>query len=162
MRAPRKHHSELARHDWHTPAEIVEAAREVLGALDLNPASCERANETVRAARFYSPKQDGLKRPWFGRLWMNPPYGRFIALWVARLVHEYEKGNVTEAVALLPARVDTAWFARLDAYPRCHIRGRLKFNNVENGAPFPSAVFYFGPDPEHFRAVFGRFGKVWR
>ena len=72
----------------------------------------------MRATRFYSPRENGLKQPWSGRVWMNPPYGRHIAAWVARLVAQYEAGNVTEAIALLPARVDTTWYAGLDAFPR--------------------------------------------
>lgn len=59
--------------EHYTPGEFVEAARHVLGAIDLDPASCARANATVRAARFYSAKDDGLAQPWHGRVILNPP-----------------------------------------------------------------------------------------
>jgi hypothetical protein len=59
-----------------------------------------------------------------GRVYLNPPYGREIDNWVARLVDEHASGSVPEAVALVPARVDTEWFRRLDPFPRCFIWGR--------------------------------------
>jgi hypothetical protein len=58
-------------HEWHTEAPIVAAARQVLGGIDLDPASCAEAQETVRAARFFTKEQDGLTRPWAGRVFMN-------------------------------------------------------------------------------------------
>ena len=115
----------------------------------------------MRAARFYSPKQDGLKQPWRGRVWLNPPYGSHIGGWIDRLLAEYERGAVSEAVALLPARVDTRWFARLDHYPQCHIRGRLRFNGAGT-APFPSAVVYLGGNTEGFIAAYRPFGRMVR
>lgn len=61
--------------EWFTPAEIVDAARGLMGGIDLDPASCAEANLTVKAARFYSREDDGLSKPWLGRLWMNHPFG---------------------------------------------------------------------------------------
>jgi len=66
--------------EWFTPAQYVELAREVLGAFDLDPASCEIANRTVKAAKFYSLEDDGLKYEWHGRVWMNPPWPKFFCL----------------------------------------------------------------------------------
>jgi hypothetical protein len=68
---------------------------------------------------------------------------------------------VTEAVALVPARVDTEWFRRLDPFPRCFIYGRLTFANGANPAPFPSAAVYLGKNVERFASVFGAVGSIW-
>lgn len=62
-----------------TPIEIVEAARKVLGEIDLDPASCAKANKLIRAKKFYTRKDDGLRQPWAGRVMLNPPGGTFTA-----------------------------------------------------------------------------------
>ena len=77
------------------------------------------------------------------------------------LLAEYERGAISEAVALVPARVDTRWFARLDHYPQCHFRGRLRFNGAGT-APFPSAVVYLGANVDGFVAAYRPFGRMVR
>src|SRR5262249_14864109 len=56
--------------EWYTPKKYIEAVRDVLGGIDLDPASCERANEVVKAAKFYTATQNGLNEPWQGRVWL--------------------------------------------------------------------------------------------
>lgn len=165
--APMAVHFSSATPEHYSPAHIVEMAREVMHAIDLDPASCAQANETVGAAHWYGldhPNEayrDGLACVWFGRVWMNPPYGDEIAGWTDRLVHQYAMENVIEGIALVPARTDTAWFTRAAAgRVVCFVTGRLKFGNAENSAPFPSALIYFGEDAETFRAVFGAIGLI--
>jgi hypothetical protein len=63
----------------------------------------------VRARVFFAPAANGLDLPW-----CNFPYGSHIAAWVEKLLAEYERGPVSEAVALVPARTDARWFGRLD------------------------------------------------
>jgi ParB family transcriptional regulator, chromosome partitioning protein len=153
---------ELARHDWRTPADIIDAAREVMGGIDLDPASCAKANEIVDATAFYTVREDGLRQPWNApRVFLNPPYGPHLARWIPKLLAEHARGALTEAVVLVPARVDTRWFAMLDGWPRCHVRGRLRFNGAGT-APFPSIVVYLGPNVDRFAEVFGSWGRVWR
>jgi len=115
----------------------------------------------VPAARHYTEAQNGLAQDWKGTVWLNPPYGRVIGDWVEKLCSEHDAGNVTEALALVPARTDTEWWNRFDAAAICFIRGRLHFSNSDNAAPFPSALVYLGSRPDAFAAAYGGIGRVW-
>jgi DNA N-6-adenine-methyltransferase (Dam)/Protein of unknown function (DUF3102) len=105
--------------EWYTPPHIVDLVEATLGEIDLDP--CGHPDSPVRATTTYTAAEDGLARPWSGRLYLNPPYGRQIDGWIDKLVAEYESGSVTEAIALVPARTDTAWFRRLDRFPICFV-----------------------------------------
>src|SRR6266567_8413556 len=65
---------DLSDDEWFTPVEIIEAVRDVLGTIDLDPASCDEAQETVQATRYFTAENDGLKQEWAGRVWLNPPF----------------------------------------------------------------------------------------
>lgn len=61
-------------HEWFTPPKIIELVREVMGSIDLDPCSCEEANKTVQASRFFTKEDDGLLRDWMGpNIFVNPP-----------------------------------------------------------------------------------------
>jgi hypothetical protein len=112
--------------EWYTPSPIIEAARRVMGGIDLDPASSAAANETVRAAMFFTVADDGLTRPWHGRVWLNPPFAEN-ARFIAKLVAEYDAGNVTEACCLTFASLDTEWARLLMRFPRWYPVGRVAF-----------------------------------
>lgn len=146
---------------WCTPPEIITTVIEVLGAIDLDPCSPSLLGPVPASCR-YTAVENGLTLPWHGRVFMNPPYGRTIRLWIQKAVEEYKGGNIQAAVLLLPARTDTRWFALLEDYPWCAVRGRLKFSGCADAAPFPSAVVFLGKDPGKFVEAFGVFGTIYQ
>lgn len=93
--------------------------------------------ENTKCERFFTPEMDGLKQEWTGVCWCNPPYGKEIGKWVKK-AHE----SACTTVALLPARTDTKWFHQhiLGKAEIRFVKGRLKFGDSPNSAPFPSMV----------------------
>jgi hypothetical protein len=84
--------------EWWTPEDLVEMAREALGAIDLDPATTAEANKIVRAGRVFTKQDDGLKHEWHGRIWLNPPYSQpLIEEFVSKMVSEYAAGRTTAA-----------------------------------------------------------------
>jgi phage N-6-adenine-methyltransferase len=150
--------------EWYTPAPYVEAAREVLGDIDLDPASCAQANETVRARTYYDAATDGLAQEWTGVCWMNPPYGRDCPQFIAKMAAAYDAGQVKAAIVLLSAySLDTAWFQPMWRHLLCFVNGRISFESPlrERVNPTAGSVFvYMGADWQRFADVFERFGTV--
>ena len=104
--------------------------------------------ENHKCERFFTKEQNGLACPWGGHtVFCNPPYGREIGKWVQKAWEEHKTSGNT-VVMLLPARTDTRWFHEF-IYGKAEIRfvrGRLKFGNATNSAPFPSMVVVWGGD----------------
>ena len=112
---------------WYTPERYIAAVREVLGEIDLDPASCAQANETVRATTYHGVEADGLAHDWPGRVFMNPPYCGKAGDFVARLIEQYQRGVTTSAILLVSANsTDTRWFRPLFDFPIC-FAGRISF-----------------------------------
>lgn len=90
--------------EWYTPQPIVEAAREVMGGIDLDPASHAEANERIQATTFYNEVMDGLTLPWSGRVFLNPPGGKdkngkpLVPQFWAQLVEWFFHGDVTQVI----------------------------------------------------------------
>jgi ParB family chromosome partitioning protein len=151
-------------HEWYTPQKYIEAARKVLVDIDLDPASCGRANEVVKAKKFYAEAENGLKQTWHGKIWLNPPYGDIGPRFVEKLINEYNEGRVAEAIVVLNAHAtDTQWFQPMFNHLLCFTDHRPKFWNKDGvgEAPNHGAVFsYIGPQPDKFARVFSALGNV--
>jgi phage N-6-adenine-methyltransferase len=163
--APLSHQEDYDSDEWFTPADYIEAAREVMTQIDLDPASCAAAQETVRAVTYYTKADDGLKQEWRGRIWLNPPYSQpAAAQFGAKLLAEVEAGRVTEAVMVQNASTDTSWFHALARRSTiCLTRGRINFNREDGGSSanrYGQVFFYFGKHERRFEKVFGAFGLV--
>lgn len=100
--------------------------------------------ENAKCEHYFTEEQDGLGHDWTGRgnCWMNLPYGREIIHWMQK-AYESSLAGAT-VVCLVPARTDTKWWHEYAMRGEIEfIRGRLKFGDAKNSAPFPSAVVVF-------------------
>jgi len=155
-------------HEWYTPAEFVRAAVEVMGAIDLDPASNSCANEVVGASSFYTAQDNGLTQPWQGRVWLNPPYNQpLIEQFCEKLVTELSVGTVTEACMIVNNASETLWFQSTAAKASaiCFPRGRVRFWRPDRDTASPlqgQAVLYFGANPQQFIRTFISFGLTMR
>lgn len=151
--------------EYYTPSDITEMAREVMGFITLDPFSSAEANKRVKASAFMDIHDDGLSKPWYGNVWMNHPFGRFMnKACIEKYVHEYEIGNVKQACNITFAATSEAWFRPLLAYPQCFIHGRTNYylpsGEKKTGVTKGSVVTCLGKDVEKFKAVFSRIGTV--
>ena len=122
--------------EWYTPAKYIEAARRVLGEIDLDPASCEMAQRTVGARHWYGIEDDGLGCEWWGTVFLNPPYARSVVDAFIERLRLYWKADWIDAyITLTNDCMDTAWAHQLlrmsDAV--CFVRGRIKFDTPSGG-----------------------------
>jgi phage N-6-adenine-methyltransferase len=130
---------------WATPQRFFDRLHQEFG-FTLDPCALP---DNAKCPSYFTPAQDGLSRPWRGTVWMNPPYGREIAKWMQKAYQSSQEGATV--VCLVPARTDTAWWHRyaMRASEIRLVRGRLKFGDGRNSAPFPSAVVIFRPGTHH-------------
>jgi len=127
--------------DWGTPQAFFDELHAEFGfTLDV----CASARN-AKCPRFFSREDNGLEQTWTGTVWLNPPYGREIGLWLRKAVESWRGGATV--VCLVPARTDTAWWHDYAALGEVRfVRGRLRFVSAEgekSSAPFPSAVVVF-------------------
>jgi ParB family chromosome partitioning protein len=148
---------------WYTPPKYIALAREVLGAIDLDPASCSAAQAVVQAGRYYTEHEDGLIQPWFGRMWINPPYSAPTP-WVRRAITEYREGHIDAALILTNSYTETGWWQDLAAVATMlFFRGRLNFWHPDKTATqnrTGQTLAYLGPDKARFTAIFESHGVI--
>ena len=153
--------------EWFTPQEYIVVARKVLRNIDLDPASNAIANEVVGASQFFSIEENGLTKPWRGKVWMNPPYKQpMCKLFCKKLAAEFAVGSVTEAIVLVNNATETVWFQDLAklATAICFIKGCVRFWHPDKKSATPlqgQAILYFGLQPDVFYREFVCFGLMY-
>lgn len=143
--------------EYYTPELWVNAARQVMGSIELDPASSFLANLTVNADKYYDKDTDGLRQIWTANsVWMNHPFHRGeqpcpanhdkckkkaclkrgyhidTAIpsnmdWITKLITEYQAGNVKEAICITFASTSEGWFKKLLLFPQCFPNGRIQY-----------------------------------
>lgn len=123
---------------WATPQDFFDKQNAIYNfTLDV----CA-TDDNAKCKKYFTKNDDGLNKEWHGVCWMNPPYGREIKQWMHKAYNESLKG--VTIVCLVPARTDTVWWHEYAMKGNIEfIRGRLKFGNAKNSAPFPSALVVF-------------------
>jgi ParB family chromosome partitioning protein len=147
--------------------EFVEAAREVMGGIDCDPASSEIANRTVKAKKFFDKDENGLEQKWKGRVFLNPPYAQpLVSQFAEAVAAKFESEEIEQAVVLVNNATETGWFARIAgvASAICFPSSRIKFvdpSGAKSGAPLQGqAIIYLGPSYKEFCKRFATIGIV--
>lgn len=155
--------------EWYTPKEYIDAARRVMGEIDVDPSSTEQANKVVMTKKFYTKESDGLTKEWKGNVWMNPPYAQpLISLFSAELVKKIKSKEVKQALVLVNNATETKWFQEMVNICNavCLISGRVRFLDPSGrpGAPLQGQiVLYFGAKVVQFTKEFSNFGSIlWK
>ena len=124
--------------EWFTPQNFFdEINKEFNFTLDV-----AATVDNTKCKKFFTIKDNGLIQNWEGVIWCNPPYSD-IKLWVEKAYNESLKG--TKIVLLIPVRTDTKYFHSF-IYNKAELRfikGRLKFSDSRNSAPFPSMLVIY-------------------
>lgn len=141
--------------DWYTPVPIIEAARSLMGGIDLDPASSVVANSRpgVQIPTIYTQADNGLSKPWHGRVWMNHPFARSERAcgsscskktckkrghcltedlagnteWISRLILAWKTGEIEQACCICFAAVNAEWFHPLLRFPQFFFLGRVEY-----------------------------------
>ena len=151
--------------EWYTPPSVYQPIQAFLGGFDLDPAADPGCR--LPASVHFTKNDDALSRRWFGRVFLNPPFGKLTQRYVPKAVAEYESGRVPEMILLVGARTDTRWFAQLFAYPMVFKTGRIKFipgdgDPDRNSPTVPNVLVYFGQREREFIETFGSWGAALR
>lgn len=128
--------------EWSTPQAFYDELNKEFN-FTMDPAATK---ENAKCDKYFTEEEDGLLQNWEGEVvFCNPPYGRVIKDWVKKASEESKKPNTT-VVMLIPARTDTRYFHDYIYHKVKEIRfvkGRLKFGDSKNSAPFPSMIIVF-------------------
>ena len=127
--------------EWATPQKFYDELSKKYS-FTLDPCA---THNSAKCEKYFTPEEDGLAQDWAGEtVFMNPPYGREIKKWIQKAYEESRKPKTT-VVCLIPSRTDTRYWHDycMKSHEICFVRGRLKFGDSTNSAPFPSAIVVF-------------------
>lgn len=167
--------------NWYTPPKYIEMARQVMGSIDLDPASCDVAQSWIKAKRYYG--DSGLYAPWYGNVWFNPPFDN-TALWINTFYAWLNKDIINQAMVLVNSNHGYNWYEELwRKFPVCCARERIEFLTdydigeckygngkqvlvgdqtlmVKGQAKRGQTFVYYGPNIETFIKLFTPIGRV--
>lgn len=151
--------------EYYTPKFIIDAARNTMVTIHLDPASSAIANKRVRADAFYTEEMDGLSMNWYGNVFLNHPFSRVNnPKWINFLVDQYHKDNVNQFCCITYACTSETWFRPLLKFPQCWLSPRTNYvlpnGTIKKGVPKGSVVTYGGPDRAIFKRFFSPYGYV--
>jgi len=153
-------------HESYTPAIYIEASRKVMGSIDLDPASNALAQNIVKADKYYTLEDDGLKHEWEGNIFLNPPYSHpEIVYFVDKLLNVLQNGQ--QAILLTNNNTDTNFFHRAAkrASAICFTKGRINFHKPDGSISSPTngqIFYYYGNNVGVFTDTFSEFGLIMR
>ena len=151
----------------YTPEQYIESVRQVMGSIDVDPASNDFANQKIKASLYYSVESNGLDKPWHGNVFLNPPYKQpEIKLFVEKLIQEIQAERTKQAILLTNNNTDTQWFSNAAKASTliCFTLGRINFYKPDNTITQPTngqAFFYFGANFQKFIKEFSKFGLIY-
>jgi len=150
--------------EYWTPELYINAVYNVLETIDLDPASCKEANKVIKAKNIYTKEDNGLEQKWYGKVFMNPPYGKEGPKFIKKFIESFDNKDIEEGVILINSGgTDSSWFQLLFNEILCFTNHRIKFNSPEGKTDSPisgSCFIYFGEDKERFAKEFKQFGNV--
>ena len=169
-KACRRIHLQSASTSWYTPPYIVKLVKQVFsqGIIGLDPCSSTEAQQYVQAGKFLTCTDQGLHADWFGRVYVNPPFGAqgncsMQAQFFNKALLEYHANRALEAVVLLKAAIGYKWFEAIFAVPHAFFRTRIAFHQASGtndepqacgNNPHGSVAVYLGPNVDKFCETF--------
>lgn len=164
--------------EWYTPPHLIELVREVLGTISLDPCSASLPQSWIKASTYWTVENSDypvptLQRPWFGKVFMNPPYGKTgnrsnQDLWMQKLITDYRQDEVESAIALINARLGYPWFERIwRQWPVCMVRDLISFikeDGTVGGKAKSASCFVLLPKDDGqvglFEETFSTIGRI--
>ncbi|WP_446444847.1 hypothetical protein [Shewanella sp. 1180_01] len=176
--------------EYYTPQPWPQLASQLMGGIDLDPASNDIANASINAKTIFTKEIDGLSQPWHGTVWMNHPFhrgeqpcptkckkkacikrGHHIdkpipgnSDWINKVIYEYESGHIKEAVIITFCNSSEGWLLPLLKYSQCFPHGRVHYKKADgskaDSCTKGSVITYIGKNIAEFARLFGEHGTI--